>query len=160
MKQVMIAAVIGVAILAGSSAVAEQAAPTGTGDSRGPRVGPPPEAYEACTGKAEGARAQFTKPDGEAIVGICRTADGRLVLRPDRPAGSSPPERRAPPPEAFRACEGKSLGSAAQLVGPAGEVVTGTCGTEEGKLVLRPDIPPNRKPRPADSERSARRAGP
>ncbi len=46
-----------------------------------------------------------------------------------------------PPPEAFRACEGKSTGAAAQFTNPEGEIVAGTCEMREGTLVLRPDYP-------------------
>jgi heavy metal sensor kinase len=49
-------------------------------------------------------------------------------------------ERRGPPPEAYKACEGKSAGSSAQFVDPRGETVKGTCEEEDGKLVLRPDL--------------------
>jgi hypothetical protein len=106
---------------------------------RGPRFGPPSEAFKACEGKAEGSTAQFTSPEGETITGICRIADGRLVLRPDRPRGNSRDGRRGPPPEAYKACEGKNAGSSAQFVNPRGEAVKGTCEEEDGKLVLRPD---------------------
>ncbi len=104
------------------------------------RNGPPPEAFTACEGKSEGARTQFTSPRGEVITGTCKTADGRLVLRPDRaPGGNSQGGRRGPPPEAYKACEGKSSGSTAQFINPRGETVTGKCESENGTLVLRPD---------------------
>ena len=44
-----------------------------------------------------------------------------------------------PPPEAYKACEGKSVGSAAQVVDQRGETVKGTCVEKDGKLFLRPD---------------------
>jgi hypothetical protein len=47
-----------------------------------------------------------------------------------------------PPPEAFKACEGKSAGSMAQFTNPRGETVTGTCRSDGEKLVLRPDRDP------------------
>lgn len=47
--------------------------------------------------------------------------------------------RSGPPAEAFKACEGKTAGSAAQFVNPRGETVKGKCEEENGKLVLRPD---------------------
>jgi two-component system, OmpR family, heavy metal sensor histidine kinase CusS len=49
--------------------------------------------------------------------------------------------RRGPPPEAFKACEGMSAGSSAQFINPRGETVKGTCEEEDGRLVLRPDVP-------------------
>ena len=62
----------------------------------------------------------------------------------DRTMDNRPPppderdSRRGPPPEAYKACEGKTVGSVAQFVDPRGETVSGTCEQEEGKLVLRP----------------------
>jgi len=44
-----------------------------------------------------------------------------------------------PPPEAYKACEGKIAGSPAQLASPRGETITGTCEEKDGKLFLRPD---------------------
>ena len=135
------------------SAYGDPAAPRGTEGSQirqggggefapqgGPRVGPPPEAFKACEGKTAGSTAQFTGPDGDTVTGTCRIADGRLVLRPDRPRGDSRDGRRGPPPEAYKACEGKIAGSAAQFVSPRGETVKGTCEEQDGKLLLRPDV--------------------
>jgi hypothetical protein len=100
---------------------------------------PPPEAFEACEGKAPGSRSGFTDARGESLKGVCLDdGHGSMVLRPDRP----PKDRRNPPPEAYAACEGKAEGAPAQLVGPQGETVTGTCGFEGNRLVLRPDRPP------------------
>lgn len=56
---------------------------------RGKRT-PPPEAYEACEGKAAGDAASFTSPRGDEVTGICQEREGRLVLHPDGP----PPERQ------------------------------------------------------------------
>ncbi len=48
-----------------------------------------------------------------------------------------------PPPEAYKACEGKMAGSEAELVNPKGEKVAGLCQNDgSGKIVLRPDHPP------------------
>ena len=48
-----------------------------------------------------------------------------------------------PPPEAYKACEGKSVGGKAEFVNPRGETVTGVCQNDgSGKIVLRPDHPP------------------
>ena len=106
------------------------------------RQGPPPEAFAACVGKSAGATAQFTNRRGEVVTGTCEERDGKLVLRPDRPKGDDADgKRRGPPPEAYTACQGKSVGAAAQFVTPRGETVTGTCQEEDGKLVLRPDRP-------------------
>ena len=50
--------------------------------------------------------------------------------------------RHGPPPEAFNACEGKSVGDTAEFVSPRGDTVTGTCEQQGDRLVLRPDNPP------------------
>ena len=47
--------------------------------------------------------------------------------------------RHGPPPEAYTACEGKSVGDKAEFVSPRGDTVTGTCVQEGDRLVLRPD---------------------
>ena len=41
-------------------------------------------------------------------------------------------------PEAFEVFEGKNVGDTAELTGPNGDTITGTCGQEGDKLVLRP----------------------
>jgi hypothetical protein len=148
-----ITVLVGLLFLMGGNAYGGQSAPRGSEESQirqggrdesaprgGPHFGPPPEAFKACEGKTEGSIAQFTGPDGETITGTCRTADGRLVLRPDRPRGNSRDGRRGPPPEAYKACEGMSAGSSAQFVNPRGETVKGTCEEEDGRLVLRPYV--------------------
>lgn len=57
---------------------------------------PPPEAYAACKGKAEGASVTLTMPDGKSLAGTCRTMGGTLVAMPaggPGGAGSPPPAR-------------------------------------------------------------------
>ena len=45
-----------------------------------------------------------------------------------------------PPPEAYKACEGKIAGSRGELGGPHGDTVKGSCENDgNGKIVLRPD---------------------
>lgn len=102
----------------------------------GHHPGPPPEAFKACEGKTAGSTAQFVDPRGETVKGKCEEEDGKMVLRPDRPLGNPRDGRRGPPPEAYQACEGKSVGSVAQFVDPRGEAVKGTCEEEDGKLVI------------------------
>lgn len=51
---------------------------------------------------------------------------------------------QGPPPEAYTACEGKSVGDTAEFESPQGDTVTGTCEQENSRLVLRPDNPPER----------------
>ena len=104
------------------------------------RSGPPPEAYAACKGKQAGATASFVNPRGETLTGTCEQEGSQLVLRPDRNKGQAGAVHHGPPPEAYKACEGKSAGSTSQFVNPRGETVTGTCANENGKMVLRPNF--------------------
>jgi two-component system, OmpR family, heavy metal sensor histidine kinase CusS len=71
-------------------------------------------------------RAMDTRPPGP---------DGGRI----RPSGPDGENRRSPPLEAYKVCEGKRAGSPAQIVNHRGETLTGTCEEEDGKLVLRPD---------------------
>ena len=82
-----------VTVLAATSAAPALAQPEGR---RGPPT-PPPEAYAACQGKAEGASVTLTMPDGKTLAGTCRTMDGTLVAMPaggPGGAGSPPPPSR------------------------------------------------------------------
>ena len=57
---------------------------------------PPPEAYAACKGKAEGTSVTLTMPDGKTLAGTCRTMNGTLVAMPaggPGGAGGPPPAR-------------------------------------------------------------------
>ena len=106
----------------------------------GPRMGPPAEAYAACKGKSVGNAATFINPRGETVTGTCVQEGSQLVLRPDNRKGQSGGMRHGPPPEAYKACEGKSAGATAQFINPRGKAVTGTCEEENGKMVLRPNF--------------------
>lgn len=58
---------------------------------------PPPEAYTACQGKAEGDSVTLTMPDGKTLAGTCRSLDGQLVAMPaGRPGAGGPPPGPAP----------------------------------------------------------------
>lgn len=105
---------------------------------------PPPEAYKACEGKTVGRRSNFTDPRGEILTGSCEhDDDGKLVLRPDRgKQDGSAGEHRGPPPEAYAACQNKSVGSRGQFISPRGDTIAGSCEKEGEKLVLRPDRAP------------------
>lgn len=144
MKRTIMAAGVGLALLAGTAAIGEEGA-AGRGDGGRP-MGPPPEAFAACEGKTAGAAAQFTNPAGEVVTGKCVIADNRLVLRPDHPKGGGREGRQGPPPEAYAACEGKKAGAVSQFTDPRGEVLKGICEEESGRMVLRPDR--NRGERP------------
>jgi hypothetical protein len=50
---------------------------------RGGKMGPPPEAIEACNGKTEGDAVEFTTPRGDKVKAICRQMDGQLVAVPE-----------------------------------------------------------------------------
>lgn len=58
---------------------------------------PPPEAYAACKGKAEGASVTLTMPDGKTLPGTCRTMNGTLVAMPAGGPGG-PGGAGGPPP--------------------------------------------------------------
>jgi hypothetical protein len=59
---------------------------------RGGRMGPPPEAVEACKDKSEGAAVEFTGPRGEKIKATCKLIDGQLAAVPtDGFRGPKPP---------------------------------------------------------------------
>ena len=68
------------------------------------------------------------------------------VPSPGKPAAAGqhagePP--LGPPPEAFKACEGKSAGNRSEFASPHGDTVAGVCENDgNGKIVLRPDHPP------------------
>lgn len=47
------------------------------------RRGPPPQAFEACTDKAEGDSCQFEGRHG-LVEGVCKTRKEQLVCVPDR----------------------------------------------------------------------------
>lgn len=64
---------------------------------RGPkgRMGPPPEAIEACKDKAEGTAVEFTNRRGETVKATCKQWNGKLVAVPEgghhRPKGPAGP---------------------------------------------------------------------
>ena len=100
---------------------------------------PPPVAYEACEGKNLGDEIEFINRRGYTVTGTCEEEGDQLVLRPDNPRGRSGGRRHGPPPEAYEACEGNSVGDEAEFVNRRGETVTGTCEQRGDQLVLRPD---------------------
>jgi hypothetical protein len=52
------------------------------------RMGPPPEAIEACKGKTEGAAVEFKDPRGQSVKAICRSCNSSLAAVPE---GFGPP---------------------------------------------------------------------
>jgi hypothetical protein len=52
------------------------------------RMGPPPEAIEACKGKTEGDAVEFTTPRGEKIKATCELMGGQMAAVPEGFQGS------------------------------------------------------------------------
>lgn len=63
------------------------------------------------------------------------TAALPVAAQPQQPPGGQPP---SPPPEAYKACEGKTDGTAVTLTMPDGKTFPGTCRTINGTLVAQP----------------------
>jgi heavy metal sensor kinase len=90
----------------------------------------------------------FQSPNWPAAISPDSFPEFDRTLDPRSPVQGDPEGRRGPPPEAYRACAGKSAGNVAQFTDSRGETVMGTCEKEEnGVLVLRPDA--NRRDRRA-----------
>lgn len=53
------------------------------GDKGGRPQGPPPEAFEACEGKAEGDSVSFKGPRGESLEATCEMMNDQLVAVPE-----------------------------------------------------------------------------
>ncbi len=60
--------------------IAVVAADSSSAPRPGHRMGPPPEAFTACDGKAVGDAVSITLPDGRTMSGTCQ-----LMFRPDAP---------------------------------------------------------------------------
>jgi hypothetical protein len=104
-----------------------------------PRHAPPPEAYSACAGKkaADTCSVQFGQ---RTIDGACTMDEQQnLFCRPAMGPGGE--HRRAAPPEAFSACQGKSVNQQCAVQLPD-RAVSGTCSADEqNNLFCRPDRP-------------------
>jgi hypothetical protein len=74
-------------------------------------------------------------------LGLAFSSLGNEAAAKDRPRG-----HHGPPPEAYTACEGLSVGDVAELETPHGDILTGTCEEEGDRLVLRPDNLPEGAP--------------
>lgn len=64
--------------------------PMRDGDTGRPHREPPPQAYEACKNKKEGAVVDITTPREGKISATCTTSPKGLFARPERPP--HPPE--------------------------------------------------------------------
>jgi hypothetical protein len=97
--------------MAQSSAPSKPAPTTAPHDANGgheevrPHREPPPQAYEDCKGKKEGAIVQITTPREGKIAGTCTASPKGLFARPERP----PQPQRGPekPPEDEKAMKRK-----------------------------------------------------
>ena len=120
--------------------------PGGPGGRRGP---PPPEAFEACKGKAAGDRVEFATPEGSVTASCMETPQG-LAARPDRggrgvaggPGGpGGGPDQAQRFAQRLDACKGKAVGDAVQFIAPRGPVEA-TCAQTPRGLAARPNRPP------------------
>lgn len=126
------------ACLAAPLAMAADEAPK----HEGHHMEPPAAAFTACEGKQAGDKGSFTGPDGKAMSGVCHDMKGKLALMPERAGGKGVPDgegRMGPPPEAFKACEGKSSGDKVTISGPEGKTLSGVCHDMKGKLAAMPE---------------------
>ncbi len=57
------------------------------------------------------------------------------------PAFNDKDKHRNPPPEAYKACENKNIGSKSRFINPQGTEVQGICEEENGRMVLRKTFP-------------------
>lgn len=57
----------------------------------------------------------------------------------DHKGGPDGDGRKGPPPEAFKACEGKSAGDKVSMSGPEGKSMSATCHDMKGKLAAMPE---------------------
>jgi len=97
---------------------------------------PPPEALAACSGLTHGAACTVAF-EGKSTGGTCRTFPGSEAAA-CVPTGRGSPGR-GPPPEAFSACENKSVGAACSV--PMGDhTADGTCeaGRQDDRVHCRP----------------------
>ena len=128
MRSLDISAIFGSLLVAARAALA---APADGAPAAGHLFGPPPEAIEACAGKAEGSEASLTLPDGRTVAATCHEQKGVMAARP------------SPPAEAITACEGKVEGDPVSVTAPGGRKSSGTCRVIDGVLSAAPaDGPP------------------
>ena len=95
-------AVVLIASLMAAPVFAESSGSEGRegGQGRGPggRRGPPPEAIDACSGKASGDACSFTGRRNEALEGTCATGRGGGDQIACRPANHPEQSERRPRP--------------------------------------------------------------
>jgi hypothetical protein len=121
-------ALLGTSICLGGAAIAQ------------PRRVPPPEAYGACSGKKT-ADACSVQLGPQTIDGTCVTDEQQnLFCRPAHPAmGPGGAQRHVPPPEAFSACQAKSVNAQCAVQLPD-RTIPGTCTADaQNNLFCRPE---------------------
>ncbi|MBU2952940.1 hypothetical protein [Marinobacter sp. F3R08] len=69
-------------ILMGTLSACSHAGQPGSSGGKRPS-GPPPEAFEACEGLAEGEHVSFAGRGGESLEATCEKLDGKLVAVPE-----------------------------------------------------------------------------
>lgn len=80
----MKAKIISLALLFTSAVVAAQVGLAESKEGQEPRrKGPPPEAFAACEGRAEGEKVAFDTPRGHTLQAICKHKQGKLVAVPE-----------------------------------------------------------------------------
>lgn len=92
MKRYIISAASGILLLIGTTSAGVWAI-DGPPDG-GSRMGPPPEAIEACKDKNEGDKVEMTDPRGGKMSAVCKQIGDQLVAVPE--GGFH--EQKAPPP--------------------------------------------------------------
>ena len=112
-----------------------------------PRPAPPAEAYSACSGKKT-ADACSVQLGPRTIDGTCAADEQQnLFCRPAHPPmGPGGAQRHTPAPEAFTACQGKSVNAQCAVQLPD-RTVSGTCTADaQDNLFCRPERPPPTPP--------------
>jgi hypothetical protein len=54
---------------------------------------PPPQAFEACLDKSEGAAVELVSPRGDTMKAVCKTLGSRLVAVPEDPPPQGAPSK-------------------------------------------------------------------
>ncbi len=127
-------------LLAGLVAPLAMAADDSSSSSsaRGHHMQPPAEAYTACSGKSAGDTVSMTRRDGQTVSATCRELDGKLAAMPEHPGKDDHQRPMGPPPEAVKACDGKSAGDSVSFTTRGGQTLSGTCREMNGSLAAMP----------------------
>ncbi len=99
-KYIIINIATGLLLLIGSTSATVWAMDEPSGHGR--RMGPPPEAIEACKDKAEGTAVEITTPRGDKIKATCKQVNDQLVAVPE----GGFPGRKGTPPNGMQSGDG------------------------------------------------------